>query len=42
MNFPVRPGQKAKGTKTANVVAVEVIIGYAISPIPNFVASILE
>ena len=23
MNFPVRPGQKANGTKTANVVAVE-------------------
>ena len=42
MNLPVRPGQNAKGTKTARVVAVDVIIGIAISPIPNFVASILE
>ena len=41
INFPVRPGQKASGTKTARVVAVDVIIGIAISPIPNLVASIL-
>ena len=41
MNLPVRPGQNASGTNTARVVAVEVIIGSAISPIPNLVASIL-
>ena len=42
INFPVRPGQKARGTKTARVVAVDVIIGRAISPIPSLVASIFE
>ena len=42
INFPVNPGQNAKGTNTAKVVPVDVIIGSAISPIPNFVASILE
>ena len=42
MNLPVKPGQKARGTNTANVVAVDVIIGIAISPIPSLVASILE
>ena len=40
MNSPIIPGHKAKGTKAANVVAVEAIIGQATSPIPFFVASI--
>ena len=38
INFPVKPGQKTSGAKAAIVVAVEVIIGREISPIPSLVA----
>ena len=40
MNSPIIPGQKARGKKAANVVAVEEIIGIATSPTPFIVASI--
>ena len=40
INSPIIPGHKARGTKAANVVAVEAIIGQATSPTPFFVASI--
>ena len=39
INSPIIPGHRARGTKAANVVAVEAIIGQAISPTPFFVAS---
>ena len=39
INSPIIPGQSAKGTKAAKVVAVDAIIGQATSPIPFFVAS---
>ena len=39
MNSPIIPGQRAKGTNAASVVAVEAIIGHATSPIPFLVAS---
>ena len=39
INSPITPGQKPKGRNAATVVAVEIIIGYAISPIPFFAAS---
>ena len=34
INCPIIPGQRPKGIKAATVVAVEIIIGKAISPIP--------
>ena len=41
INFPILPGQSPRGIKAAIVVAVEIIIGNAISDIPFLVASIL-
>ena len=41
INCPIIPGHKPKGIKAATVVAVEIIIGKAISPIPFLAASIL-
>ena len=41
MNCPIIPGQRPKGINAATVVAVEIIIGKAISPIPFLAASIL-
>ena len=41
INFPIVPGQKPSGKKAANVVAVEAMIGHAISPIPCFAACLL-
>jgi hypothetical protein len=41
MNSPITPGHKPSGIKAATVVAVEMIIGNAISPIPVFAAFIL-
>lgn len=41
INSPIIPGQSAKGTKAAKVVAVDAIIGKATSPTPYFAASIL-
>ncbi len=40
INSPIIPGHKPKGIKAATVVAVEIIIGKAISPIPFLAASI--
>ena len=40
INSPIIPGQSASGTKAANVVAVDAIMGHATSPTPFFVASI--
>ena len=42
MNSPKIPGQNAKGTKAARVVAVEAIIGIATSPAPSLAAVILS
>ncbi len=42
MNCPITPGQVPSGTKAATVVAVEMIIGIAISPIPFLAASIRD
>ena len=42
MNSPIKPGHAPRGTKAAIVVAVETIIGKAISPIPAFAADILD
>ena len=42
INCPITPGQVPSGTKAATVVAVEIIIGIAISPIPFFAAFIRE
>ena len=39
MNLPILPGHKPSGMNAAIVVAVEIIIGKAISAIPFFVAS---
>src|SRR5690606_38949041 len=36
INLPIIPGQKPRGKKAAKVVAVEAIIGHAISPTPRF------
>ena len=41
INSPITPGQSPRGIKAAIVVAVEIIIGIAISLIPCFAASIL-
>ena len=41
INCPIIPGQRPKGIKAATVVAVDMIIGKAISPIPFLAASIL-
>ena len=41
INLPILPGHNPSGIKAATVVAVEIIIGKAISEIPFFVASIL-
>ena len=41
INFPILPGHKPSGIKAAIVVAVDIIIGKAISAIPFLVASIL-
>ena len=41
INFPILPGHNPKGINAAIVVAVDIIIGNAISDIPFFVASIL-
>ena len=38
MNFPIVPGHNPKGKKAARVVAVEAIMGHAISPIPSIEA----
>ena len=40
INCPIIPGQSPKGINAATVVAVEIIIGNAISPIPFLAASI--
>ena len=42
MNCPITPGHIPNGTNAATVVAVEIIIGNAISPIPFFAASNLD
>ncbi len=39
INCPMSPGHKPSGIKAATVVAVEIIIGKAISPIPRLAAS---
>ncbi len=39
INSPIIPGQSPRGTKAATVVAVEMMIGMAISPIPFLAAS---
>ena len=41
INFPILPGHKPRGINAATVVAVDIIIGNAISEIPFLVASIL-
>ncbi|CAI8266353.1 MAG: Uncharacterised protein [Flavobacteriaceae bacterium] len=41
INFPILPGHNPRGINAATVVAVEIIIGKAISEIPFLVASIL-
>ena len=41
MNLPILPGHNPSGINAATVVAVEIIIGKAISEMPFFVASIL-
>jgi len=38
INFPILPGHKPRGINAATVVAVDIIIGNAISEIPFFVA----
>ena len=38
MNSPIKPGQAPSGTNAAIVVAVETIIGKAISPMPALAA----
>ncbi len=40
INLPIIPGQKPSGAKAATVVAVEAIIGHAISPTPCLAASL--
>ncbi len=40
INCPIIPGQRPKGINAATVVAVEMIIGKAISPIPFLAASV--
>ena len=40
INCPITPGQSPNGIKAATVVAVEMIIGNAISPIPFLAASL--
>ena len=40
MNCPITPGHNPSGINAATVVAVEIIIGNAISPIPFLAASI--
>ena len=42
MNSPINPGQAPRGMKAAIVVAVETIIGNAISPIPALAALIRD
>ena len=42
MNSPINPGQAPRGIKAAIVVAVETIIGNAISPIPALAAAIRD
>ncbi len=39
IKVPIIPGQNNKGTNAANVVAVDAIIGQAISPTPSLAAS---
>ena len=41
INFPILPGHNPNGINAAIVVAVEIIMGNAISDIPFFVASTL-
>ena len=40
MNCPITPGHRPNGINAATVVAVEMMIGNAISPIPFLAASI--
>ena len=42
MKSPITPGHKPKGINAATVVAVDIMIGYAISLIPFFAASTLS
>ena len=42
MNSPMMPGHMPRGTKAATVVAVEMIMGMAISPIPFLAASVRD
>ena len=42
INCPITPGQVPSGTNAATVVAVEMIIGIAISPIPFLAASMRD
>src|SRR6056297_363011 len=42
INSPIMPGQVPNGTKAATVVAVDMIMGMAISPIPFLAASLRD
>ena len=42
MKEPKSPGQNARGTNAARVVAVDAIIGIATSPVPNLAESSFE